>query len=129
MFYKNLNNINILFFRYLMFYFLLNLNFFAKFVNGFLFKKSSFFIFFDVFFLNFFVVFLKNNLIFKISMLLDISVVDYSLTSSKSFELTYCFLNISSSLRYFFKTFSFFLLPIFSLSFYFSSANWLEREI
>ena len=98
-------------------------------VNGFLLKKTTIFLFFDLFFLHFFVIFFKNSVIFKLAMLIDIFAVDYSLNFSKNFEITYCFLNLSSSLRFFFKVYSSLTMPIPSLYYYFSSANWLEREV
>lgn len=124
MFHKQYNNnINIISFNYLSFFFFINFKFFCKNLNGILLKKNSFFIFFDLFFLHFFVIFFKNSVIFKASMLLDIFVVDYSLKYLKNFEITYCFLNIFSSVRFFFKTYCSLLMPVPSISSFFSSAN------
>lgn len=94
-----------------------------KFLTGVLLKKINLFFFFDLFFLHFFVIFFKNNIIFKVSMLIDIIVVDYSLNLSKNFEITYSFLNMNTALRFFFKTFSSLTMPIPSLYLYFASAG------
>lgn len=123
MLFKQNNNINIISFNYLSFFFFINLKFLKKNLNGYLLKKNTFFIFFDLFFLHFFVVFFKNSVLFKASMLLDIFVVDYSLKSLKNFEITYCFLNTFSSFRFFFKTHCSLLMPVPSLCSFFSSAN------
>jgi NADH:ubiquinone oxidoreductase subunit C len=78
--------------------------------------------------LHFFAFFFKNNCIFKLHALLDIFAVDYTLNNN-NFEISYCFLNITNSLRLFFKLYCSNFVPMPSLYFFFSSANWLEREI
>jgi len=55
-------------------------------------------------------------------MLLDITAVDYS-SFNKNIEITYCFLNIYNSLRFFLKTYTLLLMPVPSLSKFYLSAN------
>jgi len=114
--------LNIIFFRYLLFFFICSY-YLGQVLNGFLLKKTGCFFFFDLFILHFFMMFFKNSLTFKLAILMDIFVIDYSLGVKKSYEITYCFLNLASSLRCFFKTYSSLIMPALSLINFFWSAD------
>jgi len=78
--------------------------------------------------LNEFVELVSFDTKFGLEQLLDIFAVDYPF-KKKRFEINYIFLNIKSIIRLVFKVALFKDFPIFSLTKYFKSANWLEREV
>lgn len=111
-------------------YFILYFFFLLKnIIFGVLAKKTMLFLFMKLskFYvsLNFF----KNNTIACFNSLLDITVVDYILSNNFRFELTYIFWNIFYEIRIGIKLLISGLVPIYSISNFFNSSSWLEREI
>ena len=68
--------------------------------------------------------FFKNS-IFKLNSLLDLFAVDKIV----NIELNYVILSIKYNLRVFIKLRSFFFVPVFTISGFYISADWLEREV
>jgi NADH:ubiquinone oxidoreductase subunit C len=60
---------------------------------------------------------------------MDIFAVDYSLESNNGLEISYCFLSVYNSIRIFLKTFVISNSSVPSLSSFYKSSNWLEREV
>jgi NADH:ubiquinone oxidoreductase subunit C len=69
---------------------------------------------------------LKFNSLFKLTCLGDVCVVD-NLNRQKRFEICYNFLSVNHNTRFFFKTYT--NTQVQSLTHFFASANWLEREV
>lgn len=106
-----------------MYFLIIQNKFFIKFLNGFLIKKTMIFLFFDLVYLHYWVFVLSHSSILKITSLLDIFAIDLSLKRSNVLGLSYCFLNLKKSIRFFFKIFCSFFRIVPSLSNLFSSAN------
>jgi NADH:ubiquinone oxidoreductase subunit C len=71
---------------------------------------------------------LKKNSITRFDKLADIVVVD-NVSNLFRFEISYIFWNIAYEYRFIVKLFNDGLRPIYSVSNYYKSALWLEREI
>lgn len=99
--------------------------FFKKKIKGFLLKKNGFFLFIYYIWIQFFIYFFFNNLIFIMGMLIDI----FGLDKIAKCEINYCLISLYNNLRFFIKLFCSFFNAVFSVSFLFASANWLEREV
>lgn len=69
---------------------------------------------------------LKFNSLFKLTNLGDICVVDNP-NCQKRFEICYNLLSIHHNMRFFFKTYT--NTQVQSITRFFASANWLEREV
>ena len=72
--------------------------------------------------------YLKDNNDFKFDMLIDITAVDYP-KRSKRFEVVYNLLSIKDNLRIRVKTFINDNEPVPSLTEFYKSASWYEREV
>jgi NADH:ubiquinone oxidoreductase subunit C len=100
-----------------------------KFLQGFMLKLDNFFFFFSFWSLHILVFFFFFSRLFCLGSLLDIIVSDFPSKAFYRFEFIYSFWSLKLFSRFFLKTFASIILPIMSLSFFFSSASWLEREI
>lgn len=70
--------------------------------------------------------FLKENSMIDASCLVDICVID-NLNLIQRFEINYNLLSVKHNFRYFIKTYT--NLQMWSLTYLYESANWLEREV
>jgi NADH:ubiquinone oxidoreductase subunit C len=98
------------------------------FLKSFLLKSNSIYIIINSSFLHYCIMFLKFNIVTSLSSLLDIIIVDYPTRLENRFELIYAFWNNKNNFRFFIKTFTNSVTPILSISSFFSSSSWLERE-
>jgi NADH:ubiquinone oxidoreductase subunit C len=110
------------------FYFIILYEFFFQFVDGFLLKPYSLLLYFSFSFLHFFFFFFKYSSLFSVTSLVDLFVTDYPENSRFRFEVSYSLLSHFLNLRLFFKVFVSFFIFVPSVYFFFSSANWFERE-
>jgi len=101
-----------------------NLN---KYLLSVIYKKRYINILIESQFLIFCITFLKKTSLFLFKALLDILVIDYP-SRIRRFELLYSFLSIAKSQRLFLKTFITDTTTVESLTSFYKSADWLERE-
>lgn len=102
---------------------------YSNFIFGFLFKTSKLFLFVDLFFLQFLSYIFKFNNFLSIDSLLDINCIDYPNFLNTRFCISYSFWSFSYGIRYFLRSFTNTYLPVISISSFFPSASWLEREV
>jgi len=99
-----------------------------SFLKGFVLKQNSLYLVISQYYLYYVIVILKHNTILYLSSLLDIVVADYPNKLYHRFELTYAFWNNLFSFRFYLKLFIGVVTPVLSLSSFYSSSSWLERE-
>lgn len=99
-----------------------------KFIISLIIKNNSILFFIKFYNLHNILTFLKYNSIILITSCMDITVTDYP-DRLQRFEITYFFWSNIYKHKYFIKTFANNVTPIFSISNFFSSAMWLEREV
>lgn len=99
-----------------------------KFFISLLIKNNSIIFYIKFFNLHQILTFLKFNSLILITSCMDITVTDYPDRLNR-FELTYFFWSNIYKQKVFIKTFVNNVSPIFSISSFFSSALWLEREV
>lgn len=76
--------------------------------------------------------FLKNNIFFSLNQLLDFTVIDrleMAIKKNKRFEFIYVLLSTNFNCRVFIRGFISIFESLESVSGFFNSANWLEREV
>lgn len=99
-----------------------------KFLISLIIKNNNILFFIKFYNLHHILTFLKYNNIILITSCMDITVTDYP-DKLQRFEITYFFWSNIYKHKYFIKTFVNNVTPIFSISNFFSSAMWLEREV
>lgn len=104
-------------------------NFINNFLYGFLIKPYKLYGFIKSHLLHLCLYFLKNSLMFQFTTLSDICVVDYPQRFNHRFMVTYVLLSTLLNIRFFLCLFINSFVPIISIGRFFSSSNWLEREI
>jgi len=110
------------------YYTLLSNPFLAKFIRGFILKAYSLYFIINSYYFYFVIIILKYNSILFLSSLLDIIVVDYPNRLTHRFEMIYSFWNNLFNFRFYIKFFIGSVTPILSLSSFYASSSWLERE-
>ncbi len=97
-----------------------------KFLYGLKIRKNEIYLFIDRIKILHSLILLKNNSILLIKSLVDIVVID-NLWTKKRFEINYVFWNIYYEYRLYIKTFT--DDKLYSISNYYKSSIWLEREV
>lgn len=92
-------------------------------------KKKNFFFFINTFYYFYLFIILSKNIILKIDTIIDIVATHYPDNMDNEFELLYVNILKSLNLRFFFKLFIKKENLVISISQFFKSAIWLEREI
>ena len=107
--------------------------FLKKFINnflyGFLIKPYKLYCFIKSYYLHFCIFFFKNNLMFQLTTLSDICVIDYPQRLKNRFFIKYVLLSTCFNIRIFLCLFVSNFIPLISITRFYSSSNWLEREI
>ena len=99
-----------------------------KYFYGFVIKPHKLYCFSKPIYLHKITTLLKNSSLLSLASLTDIVVVDNPTASTGRFCLNYYFLSYNYNFRVILKIFTNLLRPVISISNFYSSANWLERE-
>jgi len=102
----------------------------AKYIYGFVMKRTLLGIFIRDLNIIFFLTILKKNEVLLVSSLLDIVVVDLlKIRNHGRFLVNYIFLNYVNQFRICVKIFNDGVMPIYSIQSLYKSSDWLEREV
>lgn len=100
-----------------------------KYIYGFVAQGLQLYSFAKVYCLPFILTFLKSNSLIRLATLIDLFAVDYPKSSDGRFILIYCFWSYFYSFRFIIKVFINFFCQAISISSFFLSSGWFEREI
>jgi NADH:ubiquinone oxidoreductase subunit C len=104
------------------------INILKKYINGLKINKNQINILTDVTKMLYIITFLKNNTISYFDKLIDIIIVDH-ISNINRFEINYIFWNMLYEYRFVIRIFTDGFKIIYTLSNFYKSALWLEREI
>jgi len=102
--------------------------FLSLFLKGLLLKRNSLYFIISQYNFYYAIVIVKYSSILYFSSLLDIVVIDYPNRLTNRFELNYAFWNNLFNFRFYIKIFIASITPVLSLSSFYASSSWLERE-
>jgi NADH:ubiquinone oxidoreductase subunit C len=101
----------------------------GKFIQGFLFKPYKLYVYFKPYSLHLALSILKASSLFLLDSLLDLVALDFPSNKQNRFLLHYVFWITKSSFRFIISIAVSSFKPVLSISTFFSSADWLEREL